>query len=100
MLILLTWVLLSAPPLVAQSKLIQDSVYIYNQTTEKLKACEFVMVDNSIVEFRITESSVKTFIKVDQNTWATFNKKIVVRQEKDGWVIFIDNKKAYLYKKQ
>jgi hypothetical protein len=51
------------------------------------------------VEFRITENSVKTFIKIDTKTWATFNKKVVTREEKEGWIIFYDMDKVYLYKK-
>ena len=92
-------VVLFTTPLLSQTHFIKDSVYVYNLTTEKLKSCEFVAEDFHVVEFRITESSVKTFIKVDTNTWATFNKKIVTRQEKEGWVIFTDGKKVYLYKK-
>ena len=92
-------VVLFTTPLLSQTHFIKDSVYVYNLTTEKLKSCEFVTEDFHVVEFRITESSVKTFIKVDTNTWATFNKKIVTRQEKEGWVIFTDGKKVYLYKK-
>lgn len=83
----------------AQVLIIKDSVYVYNETTEKVKKCEWVVEDPYIVEFRLSESSVKTFIKVDTNTWVTFNKKMVTRFEKDGWVLFIDNNRVYAYKR-
>jgi len=76
-----------------------DSVYMYNQKTDKLKKCLLVYTTPHIVEFRITENSVKTFIKIDTKTWATFNKKVVTREEKEGWIIFYDMDKVYLYKK-
>jgi len=82
----------------AQSKVITDSVYVYTDKTDKLKSCLFVVIDKGIVEFRITDNSVKTFIEAAPNIWATFNKKIVTREIKEGWVIFHDNGKAYLYK--
>lgn len=75
-----------------------DSVYVYNQKTDKLKKCLLVYTTPHIVEFRITETSVKTFIKIDTKTWTTFNKKVVTREEKEGWVIFYDSDKVYLYK--
>jgi hypothetical protein len=98
---IITILLLSTPLLLkSQIQIVRDSVYSYNETTQKVKKCEWVVEDSHLVEFRITESSVKTFIKVDINTWTTFNKKVVSRVEKEGWVLFVDGKKVYAYKKK
>lgn len=97
--IVLTFAMVVAFLVTAKSQNVySDSVYVYTISTEKVKKCNFVYVDSKIVEFRISDNTVKTFFKYGEDVWGTLNKKIVNRSEKDGWVIFHDDKKVFMYK--
>jgi hypothetical protein len=78
----------------------------YKQSEDKagkttLKECVHVVVCEDGVEFRVSATSVQTFVRVSGEVWMDYGSQKVVQrvEEADGTVVFWKGKTAFFYNK-
>ena len=65
------------------------------------KECICVVVCTDVVEFRVSHTSIQTFIRVSDNVWMDYgSQKVVSRvEQEDGLIVFWKGKSAFCYYK-
>ena len=78
---------------------IQDEVYTYKNQSDEAKVCFAVVVCEDAVQFYISQTSVRTFRKLEGSIWIDHKEKVVRRVVlKNGFTAFMSGKDIFMYK--
>jgi hypothetical protein len=85
-----------------QCKTAENEVYEISTNKEgkqTVKECKWVTVCQDVVEFRVTNTTVRTFTKITENKWQDLSGKVVDSAKDGDDVYFAQGSKVWVYNK-
>lgn len=78
---------------------IQDEVYRYVNETDEAKVCHAVVVCKDAVQFYLSQTSIRTFYRLNGSVWVDHRDKVVKKVDmKNGFVAFLTDKNVFMYR--